>query len=158
MDYADNRRLAIGGAQSGGDDAMLKAMHRIHRVEHVQRAIEYMLEYGFEPVVDFIVGLPNETEESQEKSIELMKWVISKGGRVRAHYFMPLPGTPWARCKPSPPLSDEMKRFLGGRMAAKGKIEGSWGNQIELSRKLQRLIEEFYEEPMSHTVPVRSVC
>ncbi|ASI99811.1 TIGR04013 family B12-binding domain/radical SAM domain-containing protein [Thermococcus celer] len=154
VDYADNRRLAIG-AQSG-DDAMLKAMHRIHRVEHVQRAIEYMLEYGFEPVVDFIVGLPNETEESQEKSIELMKWVISKGGRVRAHYFMPLPGTPWARCKPSP-LSDEMKRFLG-RMAAKGKIEGSWGNQIELSRKLQRLIEEFYEEPMSHTVPVRSVC
>ena len=154
IDYADNRRLAIG-AQSG-DDAMLKAMHRLHRIEHVKRAVEYMLEYGFEPVVDFIVGLPNESEESQRKSIELMKWVMDKGGKVRAHYFMPLPGTPWSRCKPSP-LSEEMKKFLG-RMAAKGKIEGSWGNQIELSRKLQRLMDEFYEEPMSHTVPVRDVC
>ncbi|MCD6373428.1 MAG: TIGR04013 family B12-binding domain/radical SAM domain-containing protein [Thermococcus sp.] len=154
VDYADNRRLAIG-AQSG-DDAMLRAMHRLHRVEHVQRAVEYMIEYGFEPVVDFIVGLPNESPESQRRSIELMKWIMRKGGKVRAHYFMPLPGTPWARCKPSP-LSEEMKKFLG-RMAAKGKIEGSWGKQIELSRKLQRLIDEFYEEPMSHTVPVRNVC
>jgi len=154
IDYADNRRLAIG-AQSG-DDAMLKAMHRLHRVEHVKRAVEYMIEYGFEPVVDFIVGLPNESDESQRRSIELMKWIMRKGGKVRAHYFMPLPGTPWARCKPSP-LSDEMKRFLG-RMAAKGKIEGSWGKQIELSRKLQKLIEEFYEEPVSYHGKIRSTC
>lgn len=154
IDYADNRRLAIG-AQSG-DDAMLKAMHRVHKVEHVRKAVEYMLEYGFEPVVDFIVGLPNETEESQRKSIELMKWIMAKGGKVRAHYFMPLPGTPWARCKPSP-LSEEMKKFLG-RMSAEGKIEGSWGNQIELSRRLQKLMEEFYEVPMSHTGSVREVC
>ncbi len=154
IDYADNRRLAIG-AQSG-DDAMLKTMHRIHKVEHVQRAVEYMLEYGIEPVVDFIVGLPGETEESQKRSIELMRWIMRKGGKVRAHYFMPLPGTPWARCKPSP-LSEEMKKFLG-RMAAKGKIEGSWGNQILLSRKLQRLIEEFYEEPMSYTGWINSAC
>ncbi|HIP75454.1 MAG TPA: TIGR04013 family B12-binding domain/radical SAM domain-containing protein, partial [Thermococcus paralvinellae] len=66
--YADNRRLAIG-AQSG-DDAMLKAMHRLHTVRHVVEAVEYMIEYGIEPVVDFIVGLPNESEESQRKSIE----------------------------------------------------------------------------------------
>ncbi|ASJ10075.1 B12-binding domain-containing radical SAM protein [Thermococcus sp. P6] len=154
IDYADNRRLAIG-AQSG-DDAMLKAMHRLHGIEEVMRAVDYMVEYGFEPVVDFIVGLPNETEEAQRRSIELMRWILSRGGKVRAHYFMPLPGTPWARCRPSP-LSDEMKRFLG-RMASKGRIEGSWGMQMELSRKLQKLIEEFYEEPMSRTVPVRNVC
>lgn len=154
IDYADNRRLAIG-AQSG-DDAMLKAMHRLHRVEHVRRAVEYMIEYGFEPVVDFIVGLPNETEESQRRSIELMKWIMAKGGKVRAHYFMPLPGTPWARCKPSP-LSNEMKKFLG-RMAAKGKIEGAWSNQMELSRKIQKLIEEFYEEPMAYHGGVKKVC
>lgn len=154
IDYADNRRLAIG-AQSG-DDAMLKAMHRIHRVEHVQRAVEYMLEYGFEPVVDFIVGLPNESEESQRKSIELMRWIMSKGGKVRAHYFMPLPGTPYARCRPSP-LSGEMKKFLG-RMAAKGRIEGSWGNQILLSKRLQKLIEEFYEEPMSYVGRIKRAC
>jgi len=154
LKYADNRRLAIG-AQSG-DDEMLKAMHRLHTTEHVRQAVEYMLEYGIEPVVDFIVGLPNENEESQRKSIEFMKWIMRKGGKVRAHYFMPLPGTPWARCKPSP-LSDEMKKFLG-RMAAKGYIEGSWGVQIELSKKLQRLIEEFYEESPSYFGRVNEVC
>ncbi len=154
IDYADNRRLAIG-AQSG-DDAMLKEMHRLHRVEHVQRAVDYMIDYGFEPVVDFIVGLPNEGEENQRRSMELMKWIIARGGKVRAHYFMPLPGTPWARCKPSP-LSEEMKKFLG-RMAARGKIEGSWGVQAGLSRKLQRLMEEFYEEPCGYYGPVEQVC
>ncbi|USS41561.1 TIGR04013 family B12-binding domain/radical SAM domain-containing protein [Thermococcus aggregans] len=152
--YADNRRLAIG-AQSG-DDEMLKAMHRLHTTEHVRQAVEYMLEYGIEPVVDFIVGLPNESEESQRKSIEFMKWVMRKGGKVRAHYFMPLPGTPWARCKPSP-LSEEMKKFLG-RMAAKGYIEGSWGVQIELSKKLQKLIEEFYEESPSYVGSLKQLC
>ncbi|AIF68888.1 Fe-S oxidoreductase [Palaeococcus pacificus DY20341] len=152
--YADNRRLAIG-AQTG-DEEMLKKIHRVHTVSHVAEAVEYMLEYGLKPVVDFIVGLPGESEESQRKSIEFMKWIMSKGGKVRAHYFMPLPGTPFARCKPSP-LSKEMKRFLG-QMAAKGKIEGSWGTQIELSKKLQRLIEEFYEEPMSYVGSVNEVC
>lgn len=151
LKYADNRRLAIG-AQSG-DDEMLKAMHRMHTTEHVREAVEYMLEYDIKPVVDFIVGLPNETEESQRKSIDFMKWIIKKGGKVRAHYFMPLPGTPWARCKSSP-LSEEMKKFLG-RMAAKGYIEGSWGVQVELSKKLQRLIEEFYEESPSYVGDVR---
>ncbi len=154
LKYADNRRLAIG-AQSG-DNELLKAMHRLHTTEDVKQAIEYMLEYDIEPVVDFIVGLPNENEENQRKSIEFMKWIIQKGGKVRAHYFMPLPGTPWARCKPSP-LSEEMKKFLG-RMAAKGYIEGSWGVQIELSRKLQRLIEEFYEESPSYVGEVKKIC
>ncbi|USH00011.1 TIGR04013 family B12-binding domain/radical SAM domain-containing protein [Thermococcus argininiproducens] len=154
LKYADNRRLAIG-AQSGDDD-MLRAMHRVHTTEHVKQAVEYMLEYDIEPVVDFIVGLPNENEESQRKSIEFMKWIMRKGGKVRAHYFMPLPGTPWARCKPSP-LSEEMKKFLG-RMAAKGYIEGSWGVQIELSKKLQRLIEEFYEVSPSYVGEVKKIC
>ncbi|HII60667.1 TIGR04013 family B12-binding domain/radical SAM domain-containing protein [Pyrococcus horikoshii] len=152
--YTDTKRIAIG-AQSG-DNAMLKAMHRLHKVEHVINAVELSLEYGLEPVVDFIVGLPNESPESQKKSIELMKWIMRKGGKVRAHYFMPLPGTPWARCKPSP-LSNEMKKFLG-RMAAEGKIEGSWGVQINISRRLQKLMEEFYEEPMSYHGKVKMLC
>ena len=47
-----------------------------------------------------------------------------------------------------------MKKFLG-RMATKGYIEGSWGVQVELSKKLQRLIEEFYEESPSYMGDVR---
>lgn len=152
--YADNRRLAIG-AQSG-DDEMLRFMHRGHNITHIMEAVEYMIEYGIEPVVDFIVGLPNEDEEKQRKSIELIKWIMRKGGKVRAHYFMPLPGTPFARCKPSS-LSKEMSKFLGD-MAREGKIEGSWGEQIRLSKKLQKLIEEFYEEPMSYVGKIREVC
>ncbi len=152
--YTDNRRLAIG-AQSG-DERMLKVMHRLHTVDDVRTAVDHTLEHGFEPVVDFIVGLPNEDDESQRRSIELMRWIMHKGGRVRAHYFMPLPGTPWARCRPSP-LSKETRRFLG-RMASEGKIEGSWSHQILLSERLQRLIDEKYEEPRSYYGSVRDVC
>ncbi|AAR39003.1 NEQ148 [Nanoarchaeum equitans Kin4-M] len=154
LKYADNRKIIIG-AQSG-DNRILKLMHRLHDVETIKRAVEYSIEYGFTPIVDFIVGTPYEDEESDRNTIELMKWIISKGGKVRAHYFMPLPGTPWALCKPKP-LSKEMVRFLG-TMARQSKLEGEWVKQIELSNKLHSLIKENYEEATGYYGPIPNRC
>ena len=37
-----------------------------------------------------------ESEEDQHMTLDLAKWIVGKGGKVRAHRFTPLPGTPLA--------------------------------------------------------------
>ena len=52
------------------------------------------------PQVDLIFGLPTELEEDQRMTLDLVRWIVAKGGKVRAHRFMPLPGTPLAAARP----------------------------------------------------------
>jgi radical SAM superfamily enzyme YgiQ (UPF0313 family) len=110
------------GAQSGSD-AVLERLRRGHRVEDVTRAVELCLDSGLSPVVDIIVGFPFETGEDQRATIELIRWISSRG-KIHAHLFMPLPGTPLEAPCPAP-LSPELSRLLGS-LALEGKVTGSW--------------------------------
>ncbi len=127
---ADNERVNMG-AQSGSD-RILRAVRRGHTVEDVVEAVESCLDVGLTPVVDFIFGLPGERYEDQIASVELAEWIMRKGGEVRLHYFMPLPGTPLEGKDPTP-IHPEVRRKLG-EWTRKGKAEGSWGHQERLSR------------------------
>jgi len=120
--YCDNTKLNLG-AQSGSD-RVLKEIRRGHSTEDSQRSIETCFEHGIVPVVDFIVGFPDETEEEQEMSLEMIKWICKKGGKVHAHYLTPLPGTPYENAQPST-VSSRFKKVLG-KMALEGKATGSW--------------------------------
>ncbi|TGC11171.1 TIGR04013 family B12-binding domain/radical SAM domain-containing protein [Methanolobus halotolerans] len=120
--YCDNTRLNLG-AQSGSD-RILKEIWRGHTTEDTFRGIELCFKHGIIPVVDFIVGYPDETEEEQDKSLEMIKWISKKGGNVHAHYLTPLPGTPYEHAIPSV-VSDRFKKVLG-KMALEGKATGSW--------------------------------
>ena len=121
--YCDNTRLNLG-AQSGSED-VLRDILRGHTVEDTYRGIELCFDNGITPVVDFIVGFPDETEDDQNKSLEMIEWICRKGGTVHAHYLTPLPGTPYEYAMPSP-VSDRFKRVLG-KLAMEGKATGSWG-------------------------------
>jgi B12-binding domain/radical SAM domain protein len=134
--YADNERVNIG-AQSGSE-RVLKRIERGHTVEDVEVAVEKALEVGLKPVVDFIFGLPGETEEDQLASVELARWIIKRGGEVRLHYFMPLPGTPLENEEPAP-LSSKIRRILG-RWTQEGKAEGAWGHQMRLSKTAMKVL------------------
>ncbi|WIM44731.1 TIGR04013 family B12-binding domain/radical SAM domain-containing protein [Methanosarcina mazei] len=120
--YCANDSLSLG-AQSGSD-RILKEIRRGHTVEDSISAVECCLEHDIMPAVDFIFGLPTETEEDQEKSLELVRWICEKGGTVRAHYMTPLPGTPYASSVPSD-VSDRVRRELG-KLALGGKLTGYW--------------------------------
>lgn len=63
--YCANDSLSLG-AQSGSD-RILKEIRRGHTVEDSISAVECCLEHEITPAVDFIFGLPTETEEDQEK-------------------------------------------------------------------------------------------
>lgn len=120
--YCANDSLSLG-AQSGSD-RILKEIRRGHTVEDSISAVECCLEHKIVPAVDFIFGLPTETEEDQEKSLELVRWICEKGGTVRAHYMTPLPGTPYASAVPSE-VSDRVRKELG-KLALGGKLTGYW--------------------------------
>jgi B12-binding domain/radical SAM domain protein len=120
--YCKNRHLSIGG-QSGSDE-VLRRIGRGHDVEVVRRACDMCLDRGIVPNLDLIVGLPGETPEDQRMTLDLAREVVGKGGRIRAHYFIPLPDTPLEDARPAPLLDDVAKEM--GKLALGGKATGKW--------------------------------
>ena len=120
-DYCRNTKLHFG-AQSGSD-RILEQLQRGHSVSDVVSAVELCHEHGITPVVDFILGLPFETEEDQLKSLDLIRW-ISKYGHIHVHQFLPLPGTALSGTLPGP-IINEVQQVLGN-LALRGKVTGSW--------------------------------
>ncbi len=128
--YATNKRLVIG-AQSGSA-RMLKAVRRGHTVEDIYRAAELAAAYGFSADVDFIFGLPGETEKDAEATIKVIEDLVALGARIHAHTFMPLPQTPFAGESPVP-LSARTEKFLR-TLASRGRAFGQWEKQKLLGR------------------------
>ena len=83
---------------------MLKAIGRGHGVEQAKEACDLCREWGIMPHVDLIFGLPMESREDQLLTLELARWITARGGKVRAHLFTPLPGTPLAGTRPAPSM------------------------------------------------------
>lgn len=115
------------GAQSGSD-AVLEETNRGHSRHDVEVAVDVCRSHGFCPVVDFIFGLPTDVAADQVDSLDLIDSIVSKGGRVRAHYFIPLPGTPYENETPAPVLNVVRKRL--GKLARDGKLSGRWEPQL----------------------------
>lgn len=132
--FVDNRELLLG-AQSGSD-RQLAAMGRGHGVEEVVRAVRLAAEAGFAPSVDFILGLPGETEDDLAATRALMQRLAELGARVHGHAFLPLPGTPWAG--EAPGRIDEATGTLLDRLASQGRAYGSWRRQVRLAADLAR--------------------
>ncbi len=122
--YCANDSLSLGG--QSGSPAVLKRIGRGHGREEIESACELCRDFGLAPQVDLIFGLPGESEEEQLQTIDLARWITgqSVGGRVRAHLFTPLPGTPLAEM-PQAPLSHKVQACLG-RLALEGRLTGSW--------------------------------
>jgi B12-binding domain/radical SAM domain protein len=115
------------GAQSGSD-TVLEETNRGHSRHDVEVAVEICRSHGFCPVVDFIFGLPTEVAADQVHSLDLIDSIVSKGGRARAHYFIPLPGTPYENEIPAPVLNAVRRRL--GKLARDGKLSGRWEPQL----------------------------
>ena len=121
--YCANKSISLGG--QSGSPAVLRSIGRGHSRCEIEEACELALEHGLTPQVDLIFGLPMETAEDQQMTLDLVRWIEGKGGKVRAHRFMPLPGTPLAGTRPAS-LSEDAEAILG-RMALKGRLTGTWG-------------------------------
>lgn len=121
-DYCSNTTISFG-AQSGSQK-MLDIIHRGHTVDDIIAGAEKCLQHGFTPLVDFIFGLPGETEGDQLETLRLIQWLTGKGGKIHSHYFMKLPGTEFENSAPSR-VSVQVEKTMG-KLALFGKTTGVW--------------------------------
>ena len=129
--YCNNDNIVIG-AQSGSDRVLAEA-RRGHGTEAVERAVRYVIEAGYIAYVDFIFGLPGETEDDAMLSIAFAERLAGLGADIHAHTFMPLPGTPFRDApagRLSPALQKTMRRLIG-----KGELFGQWEKQIAIAEE-----------------------
>jgi B12-binding domain/radical SAM domain protein len=111
-EFADNDEIVIG-AQSGSA-RMLEHCHRSHTVESILSAVKLARKYGYKVIVDFIYGLPGETDKDMRESLKIMEEVVRLGARIHPHIFAPLPQTPFSMEKPgsiSPAVRDALERL-----------------------------------------------
>ena len=134
-EHCANTSIHIG-AQSGSD-AVLSEAHRGHSRHDVEVALETCRAHSVTPVVDFIFGLPTEVAADQLQSLELVDSIVAMDGRARAHYFTPLPGTPYEDEEPSPVSNKVGKRL--GKLARDGKVSGRWEPQRLRHKKANNL-------------------
>ncbi len=137
-EIVSNKRIVVG-AQSGSE-RMLELMSRGHTVEDVIEASKLISSYGFVPEVDFIFGLPGETGEDISATLELMRTIVDLGGRIHAHAFIPLPGTPWED-KPAGSIPLVVRKYIE-RLTGRGKVFGVWRRQETLAK----IIHTFYRD------------
>ena len=126
------KRVAIG-AQSGSD-RVLDKMNRGHTVEDILNCVDYLLDGGLIPQLDFIFGNPYETRNEIWQTINMIKELIDRNCRVRLHYFMPLPGTPWNSAPPTKLSADALSEI--GKLLQNKKVEGSFSQQVKITDTL----------------------
>jgi len=135
--YIANKTICFG-AQSGSD-RILKAIGRQHTVQDIMNAASAISDAHLLPLVDFIVGLPDETPEDQVQTLEIIKELIRLNAKIRIHYFMPLAGTPFENKRAVPITSSIFSEF--GRLAKKGQLIGNLNTQVQNSIRIQHFFE-----------------
>ncbi len=91
---AGMRRVMIG-VESGSQE-MLDWMKKDIKIEQVLRCAERCVRHGVAAIFPFIVGFPNETEESVRATVDMVKRLraMSPGFETPVFYFKPYPGSP----------------------------------------------------------------
>lgn len=139
-EYADNDNLVIG-AQSGSL-RILKLSNRGHSVEDVYNAVKITIEAGLKVYVDFIFGLPYETEEDIKLTIKMMEDLIKMGAKIHAHTFIPLPQTPFSKMSAGK-IDKELIKTLN-KLIPKGLVFGNWMEQERIAKKIEKYLKNFY--------------
>jgi radical SAM superfamily enzyme YgiQ (UPF0313 family) len=102
--------------------------------------VDLTLKANLKVNVDFIYGLPGETEEDINLSIKLMKDLANIGARIHAHSFIPLPQTPYAK-EPTERINDIYKNETK-KLISKGLAFGDWKKQEKLGIKISRYLRK----------------
>ena len=139
-EFAINDNILIG-AQSGSQ-RMLDLSHRGSTVQDIYRAVQITLDAGITANVDFIFGMPEETEEDRESTRKVIQDLAAMGARIHSHIFMPLAGTPWANALPG--RMDEKTHSLLGRLTGKGQHFGQWRSQQDAAKAIAGFREQSF--------------
>jgi len=133
--YCDNDNLVLG-AQTGSN-RLLEACHRGHTIEDVFRAAECIARAGLLPNIDFIFGLPGETDQDVQLTIDAMEKLIALGARIHTHTFLPLPQTRFAGRRGGA-IHPRIRHHLQNQLLPRGQAYGNWRQQEKIAKRLNR--------------------
>lgn len=136
--YVDNDNIIIGG-QSGSQN-VLDSSRRGHDIDAIVNAVELSVKSGFRPNVDFLFGLPGETDRDAQLTVKLANKLANMGAKIHSHTFMPLPGTPF-RHEAAGSINDNVKQQIVA-LTARGKAYGRWSNQLGIAKQLEELQQQ----------------
>lgn len=98
--HCDNQAVVVG--LQSGSPVMLERLRRGHTVRQGIDAVAMIAAAGLTPKVDFIFGLPEETDQDRALTRDLIRFLVQTyGARIDTHLFGPLPGTLLAAAVPS---------------------------------------------------------
>lgn len=139
-EFVSNRNVVIG-VQSASDELLVR-LNRGHDVASVLRAVELFNSYDFEVTLDFLFGLPEERDDDLKVTLGFMERILnSYNVKIRAHYYMPLPMTPYGKLEPR-----ELPKWFTASiadLAKSGRVKGYWHRQREEGRKVWEMIKGF---------------
>lgn len=135
--YVHNDNLIIG-AQTGSA-RLLKICNRGHSLDAIVNGINCSLQTGFKVNVDFIFGIPGETKEDIDETIQFIEKIKQKNVTIHAHTFIPLPLTPFAQSI-SDGLNKKTWKYLLSLISS-GKLFGTWEKQAEISQKISKYLQ-----------------
>ncbi|TFG24189.1 MAG: TIGR04013 family B12-binding domain/radical SAM domain-containing protein [Promethearchaeota archaeon] len=137
LNYASNDNIVIG-AQSGSNK-ILESCHRGHNIEDVYNAVQLTINSGLKVNVDFIFGLPHETDEDVNLTLLAMKNLTKLGAKIHAHTFMPLPNTPYS-LMPVKKITNKFRKQVK-MLNSKGLLYGNWRKQENLAIKISKYLK-----------------
>ena len=101
----------------------------------VERAAALTHEHGLRPLLDFILGFPDETEEERLQTLTWIKTLYIKyRARIQIHYFLQLPGPPSEISNPQSSGKQSMARLE--QYYRDGICTHDWKQGMELSSKI----------------------
>lgn len=135
--YCDNDNIIIG-AQSGSNK-MLEYCNRGHTIEDVYKAVQKTIKAKLLPNIDFIFGLPNETEEEINQTLKAIKDLTKMGARIHAHTFIPLPQTPF-KLFPAGVVAKRLRQKIDALLQL-NLIYGDWKKQEKIAKKISYFLK-----------------
>lgn len=96
--YTQTPTIHMGG-QSGSNE-ILEISQVGYAVQDIRNAVKIVRKAGLNASIDFIFGLPGETEKERRETLRFIKELMALGAKPRIHAFMPLPGTPFQKQEP----------------------------------------------------------
>lgn len=130
--FADNDNLIIG-AQSGSERVLARC-GRGHRVADILAAVSQTLAAGLKPHVDFIFGLPDESDQDLNDTVAVIRELVAMGALIHAHTFMPLPQTRFAGAPPGR-IHGRVRPFVKELIRA-DRLYGVWHRQEAAARRM----------------------
>lgn len=132
--YVANRKIVLGG--QSGSNKVLKLMGRKHSAADTAESVRILHSAGFAVIVDILFGVPGEKREDRRLTLKLMETLSERySAKFNVHYFMPLPGSPFAGMDPETvenPVKEAVRRLIKD-----GVARGDFFKQLDYATRLR---------------------